>query len=78
MSAVMIVLFVFWVLLLVRNHMVFRERMRMIDLIFRVPMRDNWEQLHQLQDTVSQNRMVLCFWVWPIRKMWPTKLRELL
>lgn len=58
----------------IRNAHVYKERQIILDIIFQ---RDDWRELIMLKDTVSYDSMMYKFWVWPISKMWPPKLREL-
>jgi len=82
MATILCVMVVFYFLLgliLVRNKMVFNERMSLILCLFRRPSirnRNDWRELMALYDTVSYNKMVYSFWVWPIKKMWPKQLQD--
>jgi len=71
---VILSLVIFYPSFLVRNNAVYRERVRMIDLIFN---QDNWYEYIHIRDRVSYEYMLYHFWIWPVSKMWPQELQEL-
>jgi hypothetical protein len=68
------VILMFHIFISFRIQAVYSERMRMNHLVFS---QKDYVYYLALKHTVEYNRMVLCFWVWPISKMWPRELQEL-
>jgi hypothetical protein len=60
--------------MLARNHAVLSERMKMSRLVFN---EKEWEKYLMLKHTVSYDKMMTHFWIWPIHKMWPEELQKL-
>jgi hypothetical protein len=59
---------------LVRNECVFRERIKMIDLLAQERM---YIECRTLFYSVDYQYMMNHFWVWTISKMWPAELQKL-
>ena len=61
--------------MLIRSEVVYHERRKMIDIVYS---QDNWEHYRALMHAVGHHQMWLHFWVWPISKMWPDELQDLI
>jgi len=59
---------------LVRNYYVYSERIRMIDIVYRQP---DWKYYSRLRNSVGYHSMMMCFWIWPVHRMWPAELQRL-
>jgi hypothetical protein len=68
-------IFVFCLYIMVRNTLVLSTRNKMLDLIFG---KEDWERYLSIYLTVSYDEMLYRFWIWPIHKMFPKQLRELI
>lgn len=58
-----------------RNNFVLYTRNKMLDLIFAI---EDYEHYLSMYDKVSYDEMLLHFWIWPIYKMWPDELQNLI
>lgn len=70
LTALFILAMVIWI----RNELVFRERMKMIDTIFS---QEEWKYYESFLEVIGYPNMLFHFWVWPISKMWPQELKDL-
>ena len=60
---------------MVRNHAVYSERMIANEVIFK---QDDYFHYIGLKHQVTYDDMMRHFWVWPVRKMWPQELQDIM
>jgi hypothetical protein len=65
----------FFIYMLVRNQCVFHTRNKALDFLLEI---EDWKHYFDLYDAVSYDDMLLHFWVWPVSKMFPKELQELM
>ena len=69
-----ILIFIYAIIILIRNDLVYSERTIMHKIIF---LQENWEHWLNISEQVSYNQMMSKFWVFPVHKLWPEKIQEL-